>query len=73
MSKKFIQVKCLPPRLGIGSFVLYWLFLDRLNAPGWVYGVVGTLLILGWIVELIKFLNGLPIDIFEEGEIENGK
>lgn len=33
--------------------VVWWLVLDRFNAPGWLYGVVFTLAAVVWIVLIV--------------------
>lgn len=45
-----IKLSSLPPRPPIGFAILFWLLLDRLNAPGWVFGVLWTLVALMAIV-----------------------
>lgn len=45
---KVIAWKYLPSRYPIGGTIVWWLFLDRLNAPGWVWGVVGVFVVTVW-------------------------
>lgn len=40
--KVAIKSSSLPARLPVGFAILMWLLLDRLAAPGWVYGVLWT-------------------------------
>lgn len=46
---KVISNKNLPARPPLWSSMTAWLMLDRFDAPGWVYGVVGCLFVLLWI------------------------
>lgn len=45
--KTAIKSSSLPTRSPIPGAVLYWLLLDRLGAPAWVYGVLWTLVVIG--------------------------
>jgi hypothetical protein len=40
-----------------------WLLLDRLHAPSWVYGVVGTIFALIWIAAIATLFDGKLVDI----------
>lgn len=44
-----LPVSVLPTRLPIGLTAIVYLILDRFDAPGWVWGVVGTVMALLWI------------------------
>lgn len=41
---KYIARNNESPSVGVAVWLVWWLFLDRLSAPGWVFGVVFTLL-----------------------------
>lgn len=43
MGRKVISPKQLPIRPPIIGGCVTWLMLDRLHAPGWLYGVLATL------------------------------
>jgi predicted PurR-regulated permease PerM len=49
MSRQVIGRRYLPAQLPIFQTLTAWLFLDRIHASGWVYGVIGTLLAVVWI------------------------
>lgn len=51
---KKIHRKYLPMDMPITGTVLWWLFLDRISAPGWAFGVVGTLLVIVWIAFFVE-------------------
>lgn len=47
---KVISAKYLPARPPLLMSFVWWLMLDRLKASDWVWGVVGTLGAIVWIV-----------------------
>jgi hypothetical protein len=54
---KYVVIKSssLPSRLPTSFAILFWLLLDRLDAPEWAYGVMWTLvgmLVVGFIYNL---------------------
>ena len=40
---RVIDRKCLPTNFRFLWVIVYWLLLDRFEAPGWAYGVLWTL------------------------------
>jgi hypothetical protein len=63
---KVIDSENLPARLPLWSSITVWLLLDRLQAPGWVYGVMGTLFAIIWIAAIVKFFRQTETKIFNE-------
>lgn len=51
----------LPTRLPIWSSLVAWLTLDRLQAPGWVCGVVATLFAILWAVLIYSWWTEVPV------------
>jgi hypothetical protein len=52
--KTVISFTSLPMRAPTHTAIVWWLLLDRLNAPAWAYGVMWTvvgILLIGFIVE----------------------
>ena len=47
--RKVISSKNLPMRSPLIGALVWWLVLDKLGAPGWVWGVVGTMVVVAWI------------------------
>jgi hypothetical protein len=41
------------------------LLADRFSAPGWVYGVIGTIYALNAIAALVRIAKHSAVDIFE--------
>jgi len=60
---KFINRNNMPPNLYLFPMITLWLFLDRLNAPGWVYGVVFTVMGLISLAEVCKWFTGKAVDL----------
>ena len=50
--KNVIKSSSLQTRSPVGIAIVFWLLLDRLEAPSWAFGVLWTLVVLlalGWI------------------------
>jgi hypothetical protein len=54
---------------------IVYLLLDKFQAAGWVWGVVGTLLALIWLVGIISILTAKYVDITPllEEQLKRGK
>lgn len=65
---KVVKYKNLPARLPVWPTIVLWLLLDRLRAPGWVWGVCGTITALGWLGSLAQLLYQKETDIFKEDQ-----
>jgi hypothetical protein len=71
-SHKVVSRKCLPIKIPTYQAATVFLLCDRFNAPGWLYGVLGTvfgLLIIGGIV--ITFQEK-QCDIFKPEDGDHG-
>lgn len=62
---KVISYKNMPVRLPVGGSCVLYLLLDRFQAPGWVWGVLGTLLAILWIVAVHKMFTQKQTELFE--------
>jgi hypothetical protein len=62
---KVIAWKNLPTRLPIWGSLVVWLTLDRLHAPGWVYGAAGAVVGIIWIICIVLLIHEKQVDIFE--------
>lgn len=73
MTYRTIASSCLPMRCPLMGTFVWYLLLDRLGAPGWVWGVIGTLLACVWVAWIAaQFLNeSQPLHGF--GEIKTTK
>lgn len=49
MARKVIDPLELPSYPPMVATLVWWLVLERLEAPGWIYGALGALLALVWI------------------------
>jgi hypothetical protein len=64
--RKVISKKNLPTNLPLVSSLVFWLVLDKLNAPGWAWGVVATLMIILWIVSIIDIFIREDFEILKD-------
>lgn len=62
-SKVIIKPSSLPMASPLGFIILLGLLLDRLAAPGWAWGVLGTVAVLLAIVFLQQRLCGIERDV----------
>lgn len=53
MKRQVISVKNLPTRLPVTFTMVLGLLLDRYDAPGWMWGAAGAILLLIWVVAVI--------------------
>jgi hypothetical protein len=65
---KVIRYENLPRNLPLFQTLVIWLVFDRLSAPGWLWGVVVTLVVLIWSVSIFAMATQKQIDIFQETE-----
>ncbi len=61
--QKFIKGNNLPPRFGLLSPLVWWLILERFSAPGWVFGLVYTLIGIFYISEIIRLCISDSVDL----------
>jgi hypothetical protein len=60
---KVVHRKNLPASLPIFPTMTFWLILDRLHAPQWLWGVIGTILVLVWILRVIAILHTEMVEL----------
>jgi hypothetical protein len=66
---KVISVKNLPAKLPLSSTLIAFLFLDRFHAPAWLWGALGSLYLIVWILIIARICNQKSIDILEDQNI----
>lgn len=73
--KKVIAFKNFPRKMPLVSTIAWWLFLDRINAPGWLWGCIGLLVVLGWIAFFHSLFTAkeVEVDLFETNEADRTK
>jgi hypothetical protein len=54
VNRKVVHASELPVRLPIYPTITLWLLLDRTEAPGWVWGATGVLMLIVWIGAVIQ-------------------
>lgn len=65
MSHRVLSWKQLPARLPITSTIVWYLFLDHLHAPSWIWGVMGGWFVLVWAVAINLAIEQEPVEIRE--------
>ncbi len=65
MSKKpkFIKANNMPPRLSILWPIVWWIVLDRFNAPEWLFGATFTVIGLLYAMEVWRKFAGEAVDL----------
>lgn len=63
--QKYIQVNNLPPTISVAPYMLWYLWLDHLGAPGWVWGVIFTVLGACTIVGILRAWKSAPVDLLD--------
>lgn len=66
--KTVIKSSSLQTRSPVGVAILFWLLLDRLDAPGWAFGVLWTLIALLALAWIISFWTESARDVPGFGE-----
>ena len=66
MDKKKISRACIQTTYPITPTLLAWIFLDYYHAPGWVSGMVWTIIVLLWIVVIVELFECEMVDIFKK-------
>lgn len=63
--KKRKVIKNTPSRLPVIASLVAYLCLDKWNAPEWLWGVMGVIFAVIWILAVVDIWNCERIDIFE--------
>jgi hypothetical protein len=63
---KYIKGHNLPPRFNILAPLCWLLVLERFDAPGWAYGVVGCLFVIAWAVDAVRQFTWDAVDLFDK-------
>ena len=58
-----IKPSSLPSQPPTFAAIVWWLLLDRLNAPGWAYGVLWTLVAIFFIAWVYRFWTDQELDV----------
>lgn len=64
-TRKVVHVNDLPTRLPLTTTAVVGLLLDRFDAAGWVWGMVGTIVVLIWIFTLTRLWTERQIQLKE--------
>jgi hypothetical protein len=63
---KVIKQANLAPRLPLTFTAVAYLLLDKFDAAGWIWGVLGTLIVVIWIASIVGIVKADFVDIWEE-------
>lgn len=63
--RRVISGKQLPSNPPLVSTLVYWLALDKLAAPGWAWGVVGTIMAVIWIAWIVDAFNRESVEVID--------
>ena len=64
--KKVIPYKSLPARLPGWATVVLWLWLDRIKAPGWLWGAAVVLMAIFWIRSIAEWFQQKETEVWTE-------
>ena len=63
---KVVSRDNLPKQLPLWQTIIMYLFLDKMKPPSWVYGAIGCLYLILWVVGIILVVKQKQVDIFED-------
>ena len=69
--KKVIASKNFPARLPVVPTLVIGISLDYWNAPEWLWGAIGFLVLLAWVGSIYEIATREEVDIFENKENAN--
>lgn len=64
--RKVISRKNLPDRPPLVATVTAWLAMDRIHPPGWLWGAVGAIFLVLWMLTFVGIYHQDEIEIFPE-------
>jgi hypothetical protein len=64
--QKVIASKNIQLSFPLSLTILAYLLLDKFNASGWLWGVVGTIFVIWYIAVIFSWATTEVVDIFEE-------
>jgi hypothetical protein len=68
---KVIPLKHVAARIPITSTIAWWLLLDRLRASDLVWGIMGTLCAVVWIMSVVALCIQEPVELKELSDRES--
>jgi len=66
LKRKVVDRKNLPVYFPVQLTIIAYLLLDKFNASGLVWGIVGTLFVILWFGVIITWANQESFDIFKQ-------
>lgn len=59
-----VSWKNLPSKIPILSSIVWWMFLDRIKAPEWAWGVVGVVAVIFWVGAIVRICRSTQKEIW---------
>lgn len=63
MKKTVLSRASVETRLPLWETLVSWMALEHFHSPGWVWGVVGTVVVIAWIGSIYRFCTDVVIDL----------
>lgn len=70
---RVIALKSIQPRFPLMPTLTMWMLLDYTKADGWIWGVVGTMLVILWGGWIYRFFTDEVYEINETGDFNKKK
>lgn len=65
-----IQRNQLPARVPTVATIAWFLLLDRLQAPAWLWGAIGVVAVIGWAASIYTLFVQVPVKLKELSDDE---
>lgn len=72
-SVNVISYKNLPAKMPVTQSIVFCLLLDRLQVPGFVWGIAISMIVIWWIIAIYVFFYQKTVDIFEIKLVDNSE
>lgn len=67
-NRKVVSSNNLPMRLPVVGTIVFVLALDRIGAPGWVWGAIVPVIMFWWGVAIYDTVNRVPVEVIMDDE-----
>jgi len=66
MRDRYIKGANMPPRISLSAPFVWWLILERFDAPLWMFGTVYTLMALLYALLIFRLFNAEAVDVLKD-------
>jgi hypothetical protein len=70
LGRRVIAWKCLPTRIPLNSCLLFWLLLDRIQPPSWLWFCFWAITVIFWSFFIYGSLTEVDVDILSTRKTE---